>query len=73
MLTAVQKPDGLKWWVGCKHGVTTDELRRLVRETHGEGDHTADYMHVIEFVWSHPARLRAVKRMKCLVPAEAAE
>ena len=60
MLTAVQTDDGLRWWVGCKHRITTDVLRDLVAETHGTGSHAADYLHVIEFVETHPGRLRAV-------------
>ena len=59
MLTAVQKPDGLRWWVGCKRGITTDELRTLVEETHGPTAHGDDYRAVIAFVEAHPGRLRA--------------
>jgi len=58
MLTAVQKPEGLRWWVGCKCNISTDELRGLVAATHGDSAHAADYLHVIEFVEAHPARLR---------------
>lgn len=58
MLTAVQTIDGLRWWVGCKYNVTTDALRKMIAETHGEGDHFDDYSHVIEFVENHPARIR---------------
>jgi len=57
MLTAVQTKDGLRWWVGCQHGITTDDFRALVAQTHGGTSHAADYLHVIEFVDSHPGRL----------------
>jgi UDP-3-O-[3-hydroxymyristoyl] glucosamine N-acyltransferase len=62
MLTAVQKPDGLRWWVGCKTNITTEKLRDLVAKTHGKNDHAADYLHVIAFVEGHPGRLRCAAR-----------
>ncbi len=57
-LTAVQTKDGLRWWVGCKMGITTEDLRGHVAKTHGGNDHAADYLHVIAFVEGHPGRLR---------------
>ena len=58
MLTAVQTVGGLRWWVGCKHNITTEALRGMVEKTHGGTDHEADYHHVIAFVENHPARIR---------------
>jgi tetrahydrodipicolinate N-succinyltransferase len=58
--TAVFSPEhGLRWWVGCKQGVTTDRLRKLVAETHGSGAYADDYAAAIAFVESHPGLLRA--------------
>ena len=65
MLTAVQRPEGLRWWVGCKLGITTDELRGLVAETHGDSNHADEYLHVIAFVEAHPGRLRCTARLRC--------
>ena len=58
MLTAVQTETGLRWWVGCQHGIPTDQLRKRVKETHAGTDHEADYLHCIDSVESNPARLR---------------
>lgn len=51
---------GLRWWVGCKHGITTEELIRLVDETHRGTTHYDDYLAAIAFVTSHPALKRAM-------------
>lgn len=51
---------GLRWWVGCKHGITTEELVRLVDETHRGTTHYDDYLAAIAFVTSHPALKRAM-------------
>ena len=59
MLTAVASAGhGLRWWVGCKQGISTDDLRELVKDTHSNNDHAADYIAVINFVESHPGLAR---------------
>jgi hypothetical protein len=60
MLTAVQKPHGLRWWVGCKCSISTADLLRFVDETHGDRAAADDYRHVIAFVETHPGRIRAI-------------
>lgn len=50
---------GLRWWVGCKHAVTTERLLELVAETHGNNDYAADYRAAIAYVESHPGLTRA--------------
>ena len=75
MLTAVQKPGGLRWWVGCKTNITTENLLALVAETHGDTGHAADYLHVIAFVEAHPGRLRGATKSDspCNTPEEPTE
>jgi hypothetical protein len=59
-----QKEKALKWWIGCRHGLTTDEFKvRLEREHPAGSNHRVDYEHLISSVESHPglARARAAK------------
>ena len=59
MWTAVaSKEHGLRWWVGCKHGITSEQLRALVKETHGTNEHAQDYLAAIKFVEKHPGYAR---------------
>jgi len=59
MWTAVaSKEHGLRWWVGCKVGITSDTLRKYVAETHGTSAHADDYFAAIAFVENHPGLLR---------------
>jgi hypothetical protein len=73
MLTAVQSAKhGLRWWVGCKHAISTEQLRALVKETHGVSEHGDDYRAVIDFVENHPARHRHIVKHKAADQAEGA-
>lgn len=75
MLTAVQKPEGLRWWVGCKTNITTENLLAMVAVTHRDTGHAADYLHVIAFVEAHPGRLRNAAKpdSPCNIPDEPTE
>lgn len=57
---AWSREHGLRWLVGCKYGITSDDLRALVAETHGTSDHAADYLHLIASVEGHPGLKRAM-------------
>ena len=57
MLTAVQSSAGLRWWVGCQYGISTETLRDRVVKDHRGTRHETDYMAVINFVENHPSRL----------------
>ena len=56
---AYSREYGLRWWVGCKCGITSNDLRKMVTDTHGNGPHADDYMAAISFVESHPGLARA--------------
>lgn len=56
-LTAVQTKDGLRWWVGCKRGITSDEFRALIDSTHKNNNHANTYRHIIQFVETHLERI----------------
>lgn len=50
-LTAVKSyAHGLRWWVGCQHGITSDQLRTRVNETHGKNEHARAYLATIAYV-----------------------
>ena len=71
--TAVDSPKyGLRWWVGCQHGITTERFRERVEYEHGATDYGDDYRALIDFVERHPGRLRAVAARQ-IAPAQAAE
>lgn len=46
---------GLRWWVGCQHGLTTEALLGRVAGTHGDNEHAVNYRAAIAFVEGHPA------------------
>ena len=59
ILTAVaSKEHGMRWWVGCQLGISTDDFREQIKKTHGENDHAQDYLALIAFVESHPGLAR---------------
>ena len=51
--------DGLRWWVGCQHGIATDALVARIETAHGSGSHAEDYLHLIRMVETHPGLARA--------------
>ena len=53
---------GLRWWVGCQHGISTDHLLERVEAAHGPNAHGDDYRAVIAFVEGHPGLARAKAR-----------
>ena len=61
LLTAVLKPEGLRWWVGCRHNVTTEELLAAVEAFHGASAHGDDYRHIIKSIETHPGLARALE------------
>lgn len=59
--TTVWSPKhGLRWWVGCQHGITTETLRESVEHDHGSSAHGDDYRHLIAMVEAHPGLARAI-------------
>lgn len=58
--SAIWSPkNGLLWWVGCRHGITTEILTARVKRNHGEGPHAEDYLYLIRMVEAHPGLARA--------------
>ena len=61
MTTAVySKEQGLRWWVGCQNGNSTDALLERVKREHGDSRHADDYRAAIAYVQSHPGLARAI-------------
>ena len=61
MWTAVHSREhGLRWWVGCQHGISTEVLLERVHIKHGDNEHGRAYRHAILFVTTHPEYLRRV-------------
>ena len=61
MWTAVHsREQGLRWWVGCQRGISTDALLERVQETHGDNEHARAYRHAVQCVTTHPEYLRRV-------------
>jgi len=62
-LTAVwSRVDGLRWWVGCQHGISSDQFKNRIFAQHGGregGKYMDDYLAVIDFVENHPGLKRA--------------
>lgn len=59
--TAVWSPKhGLRWWVGCQHGLSTDELLARIEDRHGASDHGDDYRYLVKVVTEHPGLARAM-------------
>ena len=51
---------GLRWWVGCQNGITTERFRERVEHDHGSSAHGDDYRHLIQTVETHPGLARAM-------------
>ena len=65
MTTAVySKEHGLRWWVGCQHGISTDALLERIEQHHGDGDHGNDYQAAVAYVQSHPGLARAAAKQQ---------
>ena len=61
MWTAVHSLEhGLRWWIGCQRGISTDALLERVRAKHGDNDHARAYRHAVRYVTTHPEYLRRV-------------
>ena len=61
MTTAVyNKERGLRWWVGCQHGISTEALLERIKSEHGGNKHGDDYRAAISYVQSHPGLARAM-------------
>ena len=59
MWTAVHSREhGLRWWVGCQRGISTDALLERVQETHGDNEHAQAYRHAVQCVTTHPEYLK---------------
>ncbi len=58
--TAVHSAEhGLRWWIGCQHGITTERLRERIADDHADNpEHRDDYLHLIEMVERHPGLAR---------------
>ena len=57
--TAVHSREhGLRWWVGCQRGISTDALLAAVQETHGDNEHAQAYRHAVQCVTTHPEYLK---------------
>lgn len=64
-VTAVHsKAHGLRWWVGCQHGITTQRFIKRIAQDHCPGgeydDVAAEYHHLIACVESHPVYLKRI-------------
>jgi len=65
LATAVySEKHGMRWWVGCKHAITTDTLIALISETHGISDYAVDYFYFVECALNHPGLARAKAAIK---------
>ena len=59
MWTAVHSHEyGLRWWVGCQYGISTEALLERVQETHGDNEHAQAYRHAVQCVTTHPEYLK---------------
>jgi hypothetical protein len=59
LVTAVWSAEhGLRWWVGCQSGISTEEFVARVKKDHGGTDHEADYLYLIGGVEGHPGLAR---------------
>ena len=60
--TAVWSPQhGLRWWVGCQRGISTEELLARIQQDHGDNSHGDDYRYLIQMVTNHPDLMRAME------------
>jgi carbonic anhydrase/acetyltransferase-like protein (isoleucine patch superfamily) len=72
MVTAVWSPQhGLRWWVGCQCGISTDTLLALVKQTHPHGQHHDEYMWLVHAVENHPGLALAKSTMRESTPTVA--
>ena len=70
MSTAVySKEHGLRWWVGCQRGISTDVLLARVQTEHGDSAHGDDYHAAIKYVTGHPGLARAMAHHGITAPA----
>ena len=61
MWTAVHSREhGLRWWVGCQRGISTEELLAAVQETHSNNEHAQAYRRAVRDVTTHPTYLRRI-------------
>ena len=59
--TAVHSREhGLRWWVGCQRGISTEELLAAVQETHSNNEHAQAYRRAVRDVTTHPTYLRRI-------------
>jgi UDP-3-O-[3-hydroxymyristoyl] glucosamine N-acyltransferase len=49
---------GLRFWTGCFQDKTVAEFRAAIEETHGDNDHAAAYLWMLDSVDSHPEVLK---------------
>lgn len=72
IVTAVYSDrEGLRWWVGCQIGITTDEMKRRLHITHhNRPSYRNEYDHIINMVDGHPSLARARSATKKLRRAE---
>ena len=50
---------GLRWWVGCQHGITTETFRARIDLDHpAPSEHRDNYLALIAFVEAHPGLAR---------------
>jgi len=64
--TAVHsKEHGLRWWVGCQQGITTEQLQERIAQTHKAGsEHFNNYCWLIGAVLNHPGLIAATAKAK---------
>lgn len=61
LATAVHSRNhGLRWWVGCQHRITTDQLVARVRREHRGAEHETNYLYAIRCVTEHPELLARI-------------
>lgn len=62
-LTAVWSPaKGLRFWTGCKHGLTTDEALAAIAAAYGASHMGDDYRYAVQCVVNHPSLARAMAK-----------
>ncbi len=65
LATAIYSTEyGLRWWVGCQHGITTSQLSERVERDHGASPMGDDYRYLIKTVEDHPGLARAKARIE---------
>ena len=63
--TAVySKEHGLRWWVGCHHGLSTADLLDRIENDHGATAHGDDYRALVAFAEGHPGLARHKEKLK---------